>query len=282
MEHDEGQFPGVGGLPLYYQRWRPDAEAARAVIVMLHGDFAQSGWYLNLPTHEVPRGYAVYAFDRRGWGRSPGQRGYIHAWSDYLDDLGAFLQVVQAEEPGRPIFLMGHTGSSPIVLEYALHHPQGLHGVFCVSPVLNTSALAPAFLRRLMHFLSRVWPHLTIDVKRQVDAGMVFVSHDPAFVKLIREDPLRNTKITPRLLAEEENAMQRVNAQAVNFPVPLLIVVGGADRIVPPQASKTFFQQVALTDKELHEYPGAYTNLLSDSVSEEVLGDIDTWLDRHV
>src|SRR6266571_3603330 len=123
MEHDEGQFPGVGGLPLYYQRWRPDAEAARAVIVMLHGDFAQSGWYLNLPTHEVPRGYAVYAFDRRGWGRSPGQRGYIHAWSDYLDDLGAFLQVVQAEEPGRPIFLMGHTGSSPIVLEYALHHP---------------------------------------------------------------------------------------------------------------------------------------------------------------
>src|SRR5258708_7670530 len=88
MEHAEGQFSGAGGLPLYYQRWRSEA-AARAVIVMLHGDFAHSGWYLNVPTHEVPRGYAVYAFDRRGWGRSPGQRGYIHAWSEHLEGLAA-------------------------------------------------------------------------------------------------------------------------------------------------------------------------------------------------
>ncbi len=282
MEHDEGQFQGVGGLSLYYQRWRPETTQARAVIVLLHGDFAHSGWYLNLPTYEVPRGYAVYAFDRRGWGRSPGQRGYIHSWSEHLDDLDAFLQRVRAQEPGRPIFLMGHTGSSSIVLEYALHHPQDMHGVLCVSPVLDTSALAPAILRRLMHVLSRLWPHLTLDVKRQFDAGAVSVSHDPAYVKLIREDPLRTTKVTPRWLAEGENAMQRVNAQAAHFPVPLLLLVGGADRNSSPEASKAFFQQVTLSDEELHEYAGAYTNLLSDTVSEAVLSDIDRWLDGHV
>jgi len=137
-------------------------------------------------------------------------------------------------------------------------------------------------LRWLMHVLSRLWPHLTLDVKRQFDAGAVSVSHDPAFVKLIREDPLRNTKVTPRWLAEGENAMQRVNAQAAHFPVPLLILVGGADRISSPEASKAFFQQVASSDKEWHEYPGAYTNLLSDSVSEAVLSDINEWLEKHL
>src|SRR5258708_7670531 len=84
------------------------------------------------------------------------------------------------------------------------------------------------------------------------------------------------SKVSPRWLAEEENAMQRVKAQAANFPVPLLILVGGADRNASPEASKAFFQQVTLSDKQLHEYAGAYTNLLSDSVSEAVLSDIDT------
>ncbi len=76
--------------------------------------------------------------------------------------------------------------------------------------------------------------------------------------------------------------MQRVNAQAAHFPVPLLLLVGGADRNSSPEASKAFFQQVTLSDEELHEYAGAYTNLLSDTVSEAVLSDIDRWLDGHV
>ena len=281
MEYDEGQFQGAGGLFLYYQRWRPETRPARAVIVMLHGDFAHSGWYMNLPEHETPRGYAVYAFDRRGWGRSPGQRGYIRSWNEYLDDLAAFLQWARAEEPGCPLFLMRHTGSSPIVLEYALHHPQDVRGVFCISPVLDISAVAPTVLRRLIHILARVWPQLTIDVKRQFDAGAVFVSHDSAFVKYIREDPLRNTKVTPRWFTESEYAMQRVRTQAAKFSVPLLFLLGGEDRNASPAANKAFFQQVGCSDKALHEYAGAYTNLLSDTVTETVLADIDRWLDGH-
>ncbi|MCC7165729.1 MAG: alpha/beta hydrolase [Anaerolineae bacterium] len=82
MKHEQDHFLGFGNLGLYYQDWLPDSMPARAVIVMLHGDFAHSGWYMNLPQHQVPRGYAVYAYDRRGWGRSPGQRGYINRWDE--------------------------------------------------------------------------------------------------------------------------------------------------------------------------------------------------------
>ena len=66
MKHEEDHFLGFGSLRLYYQCWLPDSMPARAVVVMLHGDFAHSGWYMNLPLHEVPLGYAVYAYDRRG------------------------------------------------------------------------------------------------------------------------------------------------------------------------------------------------------------------------
>jgi alpha-beta hydrolase superfamily lysophospholipase len=281
MEHYESQFQNADGLQLYYQRWRPQTQPARAVIVMVHGDFAQSGWYENLPNHEVPRGYAVYAFDRRGWGRSPGQRGYINTWSEYLDDLEAFLKLLRAEEPGSPVFLMGHTGSGTIVLEYALHHPEGIKGVFCVTPVLNISVF-PAAVLTLAKLLSRIAPRLTVDMSGRVDAGLDFVSHDPDFIKFIRQDPLRNGKLTPRWIAEVAAAVRRVDNQAANFPVPLLFLIAGADRAAPPEASKQFFQRVVLKDKEMHEYTGAYANLLSETIHEEVLGDIDRWLDRHL
>jgi alpha-beta hydrolase superfamily lysophospholipase len=282
MKHEEDHYNGFGGLQLYYQHWLPDSKPARAVIVMLHGDFAHSGWYMNLPQHEVPRGYTVYAYDRRGWGHSPGQRGYIDRWSDQLGDLDAFLQVVRAKEPDLPIFLMGHTGSSPIVLDYADQHPRGLNGVFCVSPVLNTGEAVPALLRQLLHFLSRVLPHLTINVRRRFEAQVSNISRDPAFAKFIREDPFCNTMITPRWLTESERGMQHVMERAADLQVPLLILVGGADRNSSPETAKSYFQNVIITDKELHEYPGAYTNLLSETNYEEVLNDIDTWLDKHL
>ena len=282
MKHGEDHFLGFGSLQLYYQRWLPDKLPSRAVIVMLHGDFAHSGWYINLPQHEVPLGYAVYAYDRRGWGRSPGQRGYIDRWGENIEDLDAFLQLVRTKEPDCPIFLMGHTGSAPIVLEYAMQYPRGLNGVFCVSPVLSTGEAVPVPLRLLLHFLSKVLPHLTIDVRRRFNAQASYISRDPAFVKFIREDQLCNTKITPRWLTESESAMQHVMEQAADLQVPLLVLIGGADRNSSPETTKLYFQNVTIADKELREYPGAYANLLSETNYEEVLKDIDEWLDKHL
>jgi len=282
MKHEEDHFLGFGSLRLYYQRWQPDNVPARAVVVMLHGDFAHSGWYMNLPLHEVPLGYAVYAYDRRGWGRSPGQRGYINRWGENIEDLDAFLQLVRTKEPDCPIFLMGHTGSAPIVLEYARQYPRGLNGVFCVSPVLSTGEAVPVPLWLLLHLLSKVLPHLTIDVKRRFDSQASYISRDPAFVKFIREDQLCNTKITPRWLTESESAMQHVMEQAADLQVPLLVLIGGADRNSSPETTKLYFQNVTIADKELREYPGAYANLLSETNYEEVLKDIDEWLDKHL
>ncbi len=282
MDHDEGRISVDGGLLLYYQRWRPESTDTRAVVVMVHGDFAHSGWYMNLPEHETPRGYAVYAYDRRGWGRSSGQRGYIRSWHENLGDLDAFMHFVHAEEPGQPIVLMGHTGSSPIVLEYAVQQPENVRAVFCVSPVLDTSSAVPAPLHMLLHMLARIAPRLTINVQRRVEAGLKLVSRDPVFVKFALEDPLSNRKVTPRWLVESELLMRRVRASAPQLHVPLLFRLGGADRTSPQEVSDTYFEQVGTTDKALREYPDAHTNLLSDTMYEQALSDIDTWLDRHV
>src|SRR6476620_9440654 len=104
MDHSEGWFQSLQGARLYYQRWRLTSSPARGTLVMIHGDWAHSSWYMNLPTHVTPRCYAVYAYDRRGWGQSLAESGYPRSWSDHLEDMAAFLALVRAEEPGRPVF----------------------------------------------------------------------------------------------------------------------------------------------------------------------------------
>src|SRR5688572_12087092 len=115
-------FAGAGGVRLFRRCWRP-AEPARAVVANVHGLGDHSGLYPTLVDHLVSRGITVHAPDLRGNGRSPGQRAYVARWEEFREDLRCFLEVVRAEDPGRPVFLLGNSLGGLIVLEYALHYP---------------------------------------------------------------------------------------------------------------------------------------------------------------
>ncbi|HEY74831.1 MAG TPA: alpha/beta hydrolase [Thermoflexia bacterium] len=276
MNHSEGTFQGYGGLELYYQRWRPEGEP-KAVLVIVHGFGEHSGRYGNVVDWLVPKGYAVYGFDLRGHGRSPGQRGYIHRWAEYREDVRAFLTFVQEQEPGRPLFLMGHSMGGLIVLDYALHHPEGLQGVIGSGPALAQTGVSP-FLVALGRLFSRFWPRFGLDTKLDATA----ISRDPAVVDAYVNDPLVHSVATARLGAEMTETMEWVNAHAADLRVPLLILHGGADRLVPPEASRAFLERVALEDKTYHEYEGYYHEPHNEVGWERPLADLEAWLEDHL
>ena len=100
MEHTEDRFSGHKGLTLYYQCWLPVAEP-KAILLVVHGWAEHSGRYRNLVDHVVPKGYAIYAHDHRGHGMSGGRRGYVERFSDYLDDLKTFFNLVQGKHSDK-------------------------------------------------------------------------------------------------------------------------------------------------------------------------------------
>ncbi|MGQ9629309.1 MAG: lysophospholipase [bacterium] len=277
MEHSEGTFRGAGGLDLYYQFWRPEGGECRAVLAIVHGFGEHSGRYTSVVNYLAPRGFAIYGFDNRGHGRSPGQRGYINSWSEYREDVRAFLRMVREQEPGQPLFLMGHSIGGLIALECALHHPEGLRGVIASGPTLGRVGISP-FLLILSRILSWVWPRFTMDTKLDSSA----ISRDPAVVKAYREDPLVHGKGTARLGTEMTAAVDWTQAHAADLQVPLLILHGEADRLAPPEASLAFFEKVTFPDKERYEYKGGYHEPHNDINREQVLADLLQWLERHL
>lgn len=271
----EGTFAGHGGVTLHYRSWRP--AHPRAVLVIVHGLAEHSGRYDNVVQYLAPRGYAIYAFDLRGHGRSHGQRGHVDAWGEYRADLGTFLARVAQWEPNLPCFLLGHSMGGVIVLDYVIEHPGGLTGVIVSAPALGRIAL-PRPLLALAYVLNRVRPRFSVRLPLSPGA----VTRDPQMMDSIDADPLIHDRGSARLGVELRRAGRRVEARARELRVPLLILHGGADRLVPLEGSRRFARRVLYPDKELLEYPGGYHELFNDVIRERVLADVERWLARHL
>ncbi|HUV08830.1 MAG TPA: lysophospholipase [Spirochaetia bacterium] len=276
MEHREGTFQGADGLELYCQAWRPAGEA-RAVAAFVHGFGEHSGRHPNLVTSLTSRGIALHSFDLRGHGQSPGQRGFIRSWSELREDVERFLATVQKNEGGLPLFLIGLSMGGLIVLNYVLHRPQGLRGVVAMAPAVGQLGVA-SWKMALGRFLSRVWPRFSINPGLETGG----ISRDPEVVRIAQEDPLAHSKGTARLAEEMSRAIEWTRAHAGEIKLPLLILHGGADRIVNPEASRSFFEKVSFPDRERREFEGGYHELDNDVDHGQVLGYLADWLEARI
>lgn len=277
MQHEEGRFTGAGDLALYYQCWRSQQQRPKATLVLVHGLGGHSSLFENLVSHLLPWGYVIYGLDLRGHGRSPGQRGHIITWAEFREDLSRFLQFVWMREPDLPCFVFGHSLGSVITLDYVLHCPGGLHGVIASAPPVGKFGVPPLKVA-IGQFLSWAWPSFALSTSIDPSAS----SRNPDVLAAHAQDTLKHTFGSARLLTEFLGAVNRLHNHAGNLQLPLLIVHGSADRIAFPAGSRNFFEKVAFHDKELREYPEAYHELYNDINYEQVLQDLDNWINQHL
>jgi len=277
MKHQEEYFQSEDGLQLFYQSWLPD-QAPKAVLVIVHGLGEHSSRYAHVVDHLVTKGFGVFAFDLRGHGRSSDRpTAHVNSWSEYLSDVKLFLRLVGEEMRDLPLFLMGHSLGGLIVLEYALDNPNGLRGVIASGPTVG-AVDAPPLLLFIGRILSRLLPGVSMATRLNVDA----LSRDPKVVQAYRDDSLITGKATARWSTEFTKAIDRTRDRAGEFKLPLLILQGQADTLVPAEGSQAFFHRVASADKKRITYPGGYHEPHNDIQHEQVVADLQRWLEGHL
>lgn len=277
MNHQEGTFTGFGGLELFTQSWLPDG-SAKAAIILVHGLGEHSSRYPHVVNHLVSQGFAIYSFDHRGHGRSAKKLGaHVNNWAEYRGDVQAFIQYVRQQAPALPLFLMGHSMGGLIVLEYTLHHPEGLRGVIASAPAVGAVDANPLLLF-VGRILSKIKPDFLIE--SQLDANSI--SRDPAEVRTYENDPLVTGKVSARWSTEFTGAIKWTRENAARFQPPLLIIHGEGDTLVPPEGSQFFFARVQQPDKERIVYPGGYHENHNDIHHEQVTADLARWLEAHL
>lgn len=273
MKHEEGRLSAPAGPSLYYQSWTP-LDDCTAVLLIAHGLAEHSGRYEHFAAFFVAHGYAVFALDHIGHGKSDGDRCHIGQFSEYTDGISLLLDRARAKCPGIRVVLVGHSMGGLIAMRFLIEHQAEFAG--CVlSGAAIQPAVEPSSVQRLMvKFFSRVLPKLRV---LQLDASEV--SRDPAVVDCYRKDPLVFTgKVTARLAEQLFSTMAWIEDRLSAIALPMLILHGSADGLTSPEGSKMLHQKISSRNKKLIIYEGLYHEIYNEPEQDEVMTDVANWL----
>jgi acylglycerol lipase len=256
MQHKEGYFKGLKHYSIYYQKWLPDQEP-KAVLLISHGYAEHSGRYSNVVNALVPQGYAVYAPDHRGHGRSDGERVMVDDFHDYVTDLKTFFDIVRRENPRKKIFLIGHSMGSIIALLYASEFQQELAGLVTSGGGLSRPDDPP----------------VTPPKGQSLPSSML--SRDPAVIAAYENDPLVYRGPIP-----DHHGMFAASGKlyetARDITLPALIMAGNA--APDGKRSRVLYELIGAKDKTLKLYDGLLHEIFNEPEYPRVLADLANWL----
>ncbi len=218
-------FTSSGGATIFEQWWRPAGDV-RAVLAICHGYAEHSGRYADVAAHLNEHGYAVEALDLRGHGRSSGERVTVQSFSEFHDDVEAFLARVRKRNPGKKVFLLGHSMGGGVVVSYLVMRKPELDGALFSGAAMLGPRRAPK----------------PGEQPRSGPLPASTISRDPAIVAAYENDPLvYRGAPNPKAGEASAEAFSRVQAEMESITMPLLIMHGTDDLLVPYQGSETFY-----------------------------------------
>ena len=263
------------GLQLGLQHW--DAQKPEAVIVALHGMSDYANAFAAAGEYWAKQGIATYAYDQRGFGRSP----YSGLWAgaDILrNDLYDFVDAAREKHPGAKIYVLGESmGGAVILSALASDNPPRADGVILVAPAVWSRSDMPLHYRMALWFAARFFPWMHVSGE-----GLdIWPSDNIEMLKKLSKDPLFQKKTRADAVYGLVNIMDEARhaPEKMSNPPPILFLYGGKDQIIP--AAPTEAVTKALGSKaEVKRYAKGYHMLLRDLEAEVVWRDTGNWIKK--
>jgi alpha-beta hydrolase superfamily lysophospholipase/tryptophan-rich sensory protein len=249
----------------------------RAAVLLLHGFGEHAGRHAPTIAALTEHGIAVYAYDQRGHGHSPGRRALVSRFAESVDDSIDMRRRVTEAHPSLPLFLMGASMGGLMAIRSAQCDSAGLAGVVLVSPALAIGASTSPIARTLGSFIGQVAPLAPV-----ATLELAALSRDSAVADAYVADPLNHQgKVPARTGAEMLAAAAEALAEAPQWQLPAYIIAGEADRIAAPEGSQRFVAAAILADITLRLIDGGYHEPFNEPGGAALVEDVAAWiLDR--
>lgn len=242
------------GTKLFYRAWQP-ATASKKGLILFHRGHEHSGRFQEVVDKLALDDLSIFAWDERGHGRSPGERGYAKSFSILVKDVDTFVRFIskQYDIPMENIVVLAHSVGSVLVSAWVHDYAPPIRGMVLGSPALRVKLYVP-FAIPLLKILQLIKPKAFI--QSYVKAKML--THDPEQSRQYNNDELITRAIAVNILIDLYDTSTRLIADAGAIHLPTLLLASGSDWVVKLSAENRFFSRLSSSVKEMHVYPGFY------------------------
>lgn len=267
---DEEAVISVDGARLGLSKW--EAEEPVALIIAVHGmnDYANAFHFAG--PYWAARGVSVYAYDQRGFGRSP-QAGRWPGADALKKDLRAVIAAVRASRPDLPVYVAGHSMGAAVILAAIKDAPLEVDGVILAAPGVWGGASLSLFYRATLNIAAGFAPGKTVTgerLGRQASDNIDFLRamyDDPLVIKGTRMDAILGAV---RIMGDAWDASDEISDD-------ILFVYGEKDEIIPVDAMRKAARRLCGSVRTM-SYPESWHLVFSDLGREKVLGDVLRWI----
>jgi len=258
---EEKTFVTHDGVELFYRHW-PAAGAANKAVAIFHRGHEHSGRLQHVVDELRLDDYAMFAWDARGHGRSPGARGDSPGFEHSVKDVDTFIRHISDAHGIAPesIAVLGQSVGAVLVSTWAHDYAPRIRCLVLTAPAFKVKLYVP-FARAGLALLYKLRGNFFINSYIKAK----FLTHDEERIRSYNADPLITRAISVRVLLGLYGAAERVvtDAQAIHLPTQVLI--SGDDWVVHQGPQREFYANLGSKTKEVVELPG----FLHDTLGEK-------------
>ncbi|MHA1730536.1 MAG: lysophospholipase [Promethearchaeota archaeon] len=307
MQEKTFTFEDHDGIEIFVYNWRPDpGTEPKAVVQIAHGMAEHAGRYAR-PAEALTRaGYVVYANDHRGHGKTAGSLDKVgqlgpDGWNGMVKDAKMLTDIIKEENPGLPVFLLGHSMGSFITQNYIQNWGSELKGAILSGtngkqPVIGVATWiakkqvkkhGPDTPNEMLNKLSFGKFNKAFEPAR---TEFDWLSRDDEEVKKYIDDPfcgwVAPSQFFVELLKGLKTIWNKENEARIPKDLPIYLFSGSKD----PVSNQTKgvlklidrYKKLGIKDIKWKFYPNGRHEMFNETNRDKVVQDLIAWLGAHL
>ena len=257
----EKHFTTHDNIELFYRHWPAETTTSKSAVVLFHRGHEHSGRISHIVDELNMQDYDCFAWDARGHGCSPGERGFSPGLATSVRDIQTFVDHITANYGFKEedMAIIAQSVGAVLVSTWVHDYAPKIRSMVLASPAFKVKLYVP-FARTGIKLMQAIRGHFYVNsyVKAK------FLSHDPARIASFESDPLISRAISSNILLSLYEAADRVIDDAAAISVPTQLLISGSDWVVHHQPQHKFYERLGSLVKERHILDGFYHDTLGE------------------
>ncbi len=275
---EERHFTTHDDQTLFYRHWPATTNKPKGAIVLFHRGHEHSGRMAHIVDELNMPEYAVFAWDARGHGRSPGERGFSPSFATSVRDVQTFIDHIASEHKvgQQDIAVIAQSVGAVLVSAWAHDYAPKIRCMVLASPAFKVKLYVP-FARTGIRIMQKFRGNFFVNsyVKSK------YLTHDPERIASYDTDPLITRPIASHILLSLYETADRIIEDAAAITIPTQMLISGADWVVHHQPQHRFYERLGSHIKERHILDGFYHDTLGEKDRKRALDNVNRFINER-